>query len=161
MLNANPYSVGEPVLDCAQGRPMVVVNAPEETVGEWSEREDYDLTENYANSKFGAADEEWVVECVYVSDIRSEPSKTYTFPASRLRLIDVHHADDGRRIWLRVAQEVLVDLFLDLQQCVDRGDSPPAVIEWLDVSAGRLFGDDLADEALELADVEQTVSADD
>ena len=108
---SNPYQIGDPVMDAAQGRAMVVVRAADETVREWSERENYELTDNYANAKFGASDAEAVVECVYVSDVRSEPSKTYTFPASRLRLIDAHHADDGLRIAERVRLNVLEALF--------------------------------------------------
>jgi hypothetical protein len=109
--NANPYRIADPVVDCAQGRPMVVIDAPAQTVAEWSDANNYDLTENYANSKFGCHAEEYVVECVYVSDVRSEPSKTYTFPASRLRLIDAHHADDGRRLADRVLEGVAEALF--------------------------------------------------
>jgi len=109
--NANPYRTGDPVMDCAQGRAMVVLDAPDQTVAEWSDANNYELTENYANGKFGAYDAEYVAECVYVSDVRSEPSKTYTFPASRLRLIDAHHADDGMRVADRVIAQVSEALF--------------------------------------------------
>jgi len=93
------YKVGDPVVDLAQGRPMLVVRTPAKNMAEWSGDNGYDLAENYANSKFDPQPDEPVVECVYVSDIRSEPSKTYTFPVSRVALIDVHHADDGRRVY--------------------------------------------------------------
>lgn len=108
---ANPYRLGDPVMDAAQGRAMIVLDAPEQTVAEWSDANNYELTDNYANAKFDADPEEYVVECVYVSDVRSEPSKTYTFPASRLRLIDAHHADDGPRVADRVLEEVSEALF--------------------------------------------------
>ena len=107
----NPFHKGDPVMDAAQGRPMVVLDAPNQTVAEWSEANNYDLTENYANSKFDAAADEFVVRCVYVSDVRSEPSKDYTFPVSRVRLIDAHHADDGMRVADRVAVDLLKQLF--------------------------------------------------
>ena len=107
----NPYQVGDPVMDAAQGRPMVVLDAPNQTVAEWSEANNYDLTENYANSKFDAVDDEFVVRCAYVFDVRSEPSKDYTFPVSRVRLIDAHHADDGMRVADRVAVDFLERLF--------------------------------------------------
>jgi hypothetical protein len=135
--NANPYRIADPVVDCAQGRPMVVVDAPAETVAEWSDANDYDLTDNYANSKFGATAEEYVVECVYVSDVRSEPSKTYTFPASRLRLIDVHHADDGRRLADRVSEGVAEALFAAAIQNGADGSLPsPADVAALCAAAG-------------------------
>ena len=105
-----PYRIGDPVMDAAQGRPMIVLSAPEQTVDEWSDANGYDLQGNYANGKFDPADGEAVVECVYVSDVRSEPSKTYTFPVSRVRLIDAHHADDGGRIAERVRVELMSDL---------------------------------------------------
>lgn len=106
-----PYRIGDPVVDLAQGRPMVVLAAPDQTVAEWSDAEGYDLMGNYANSKFDPMPNETVVECVYVSDVRSEPSKTYTFPISRVALIDAHHADDGRRLADRVAVDLLESLF--------------------------------------------------
>ncbi|WP_162562394.1 hypothetical protein [Salinigranum rubrum] len=108
----NSFQIGDPVMDAAQGRPMVVLDAPDETVADWSDANGYNLTSNYANSKFGCTDDEPVVECVYVSDVRSEPSKTYTFPVSRIRLIDVHHADDGRRVGARAVRAFLVEAFV-------------------------------------------------
>jgi len=121
--SAQPYRIGDPVLDLAQGRPMVVVDAPQQDVGDWSEANDYDLQGNYANSRFGPTLSEPVVECVYVCDIRSEPSKTYTFPVSRTKLIEVHHADDGRRLADRIAAE----LFEDVLEAAAAVDGPPAV----------------------------------
>lgn len=155
MMSSNPYAVGDAVVDCAQGRPMVVLGAPEETVAEWSERNSYDLTENYANSKFGCREEEHVVRCVYVSDIRSEPSKDYTFPVSRVRLIDVHHADDGRRIWERVTLEVLEALY----DAAFRSGSD-ATLSTLEALAQDAVGTELTTEARELADVERTIGSD-
>lgn len=107
----NPYKIGDPVCDLAQGRAMVVLEAPEQTVSGWSDENGYDLMENYANEKLNIAADEYVVECVYVSNIQSEPSRTYTFPVSRVVLIDAHHADDGRRIADRVVVDVLERLF--------------------------------------------------
>lgn len=108
---SNPYRIGDPVVDLAQGRSMVVLGAPDQTVAEWSDENNYDLEGNYANGKLGASPGECVVRCVYVSDIRSEPSKDYTFPASRVALIDAHHADDGRRIADRIIESFVTDLF--------------------------------------------------
>lgn len=112
--NTNPYEIGDPVLDCAQGRAMVVVAAPDQTVGEWNNANSYDLHDNYANQKFGSTDGDYVVETVYVGDIRSKPSKTYTFPTSRCRLIDVHEADGDGRIAERVVRQFLERLFIGI-----------------------------------------------
>ena len=139
----NPYHIGDPVMDAAQGRPMIVLDAPDETVAEWSDANNYDLTDNYANAKFGCHEDEAVVECVYVSDVRSEPSKTYTFPASRVRLIDVHHADGGRRVYERVVRGFLAALFVAAHDAGEFG----AVYTVAKASAGPA----LADEALEFA----------
>jgi len=152
----NPYKIADTVVDLAQGRPMVVLDAPAETVREWSDRENYDLTDNYANAKLGARDDEAVVRCAYVSDIRSEPSKDYTFPVSRVALIDAHHADDGRRLYDRVVVEVLERLFYQAAgPLVDDPDS--GTLRSLATDAG--FDPDLVDEARELADLEQTIPA--
>ena len=151
--NANPYRRGDPVMDAAQGRAMIVLDAPEQTVAEWSDANNYELTENYANSKFAASEEEYVVECVYVSDVRSEPSKTYTFPASRLRLIDAHHADGGRRIGSRVIQDFTIEFF---RLCLQRNEQVEA--EWVRESLKEIGVDaDLVDEAYEVADADVTL----
>lgn len=151
----NEYHVGDPVMDAAQGRAMVVVREPTQTVAEWSEANNYDLQDNYANGKFDPAPEEPAVECVYVSDVRSEPSKTYTFPASRLRLIDVHHADDGRRLYDRVAVDILEAMFA---HALDRNEDIEAA--WLKELAVAVGVDaDAVDEAWELADVAHTVGS--
>jgi len=146
------FHIGDPVMDAAQGRPMVVVSTPDQTVGEWSDANDYDLTDNYANSKFDPVEGEAAVECVYVSDVRSEPSKTYTFPESRLRLIDVHHADDGRRLYDRVVVDVLEQLFAVTSEDIESE---------LTTAATELFGMDVTDEAKELAHVVEHIGADD
>lgn len=151
------YHVGDPVVDLAQGRPMIVLDAPDLTVAEWSDANGYDLQGNYANGKFGPADDEAVVECVYVSDVRSEPSKTYTFPVSRVALIDAHHADDGRRVYERAVRGVLAAMFAVAADAVERDP-----VESLHLIAEAATGDaDLVDEARELAGVERTIGGDD
>lgn len=150
---SNPYEYGDPVVDLAQGRPMIVVGTPCETVEEWSDANDYNLRENYANSRFNPNPGEHVVETVYVSNLQSEPSKTYTFPVSRVKLIEAHNADDGMRIADRVRVELLEDLFA----AADFDN--PSVLKAVARDAGVDEG--LITLAQELADVEQTVVADD
>lgn len=150
------YRIADPVVDLAQARPMVVVATPEQTVSEWSDANGYDLMDNYANAKFDPDPTEGVVETVYVSDLRSEPSKTYTFPESRVALIDVHHADGGRRLYDRVAVDVLWQLFdaLDDAQYQSNRD-PPSRMDIADLARIAFASEDIIDEARELADVER------
>lgn len=150
------YHIADPVVDLAQGRPMVVVDAPDLSVAEWSDINDYDLQGNYANSKFDPEDHEAVVECVYVSDVQSEPSKTYTFPASRVALIDVHHADDGRRLYERVARGVLAAFFAQIDPKGEHHE-----LSWCTDRFKAVMDEDLVDEARELADVEHTIGGGD
>jgi hypothetical protein len=147
----NAYQIGDPVMDAAQGRPMIVLDAPDQTVAEWSDANGYDLQENYANGKFDPAPDEAVVECVYVSDVRSEPSKTYTFPVSRVRLIDAHHADDGDRVAERVRLELLGDLMAAATDFSDDGISPEAIMA---VARHAGIDDETTDTARELAGAE-------
>jgi len=150
---SNPYRIGDPVMDAAQGRAMIVLDAPAQTVAEWSDANGYDLEGNYANGKFDPAPGEAVVECVYVSDVRSEPSKTYTFPVSRVCLIDAHHADDGGRVAERVTEQVLEGLFTNAAD-----DGSGEFIATLAADAG--IETETIDRARELASVEREVVAD-
>jgi len=147
----NDYQTGDPVVDLAQGRPMIVLDAPDQSVAAWSDANGYDLQENYANGKFDPAADEAVVECVYVSDVRSEPSKTYTFPVSRVALIDAHHADDGERVADRVRIDLLADLMAAATEFTDGGISPEAVMA---VARHAGVADETTDVAREMADAE-------
>ena len=103
--------IGDVALDLTQGRPVHVIDDTEQTVAEWSDANDYDLTENYGNSRLDTAADDRVYDVVYCSSAKSEPSKTYAMPASRLLRIETEAADDGRSVYDRVAFEVLTDLF--------------------------------------------------
>ena len=155
-----PLKVGDPVMDAAQGRPMVVLDVPDMTAEQWSEVNDYDLGGNYGNSKFMRSDDEPVVEAVYVSDVRSEPSKSYTFPRGRLRLIDAHNADDGRRIADRITMDVLASIFIaafeDDIQGLEIDDADP-ILRLVHRAVGPT---DLVGEAYELAQA-ATIEAED
>lgn len=151
---SNPYRIGDPVVDLAQGRPMIVLDAPEQNVVEWSGDNDYNLLRNYANGKFDPDPDEYVVECVYVSDVRSEPSKSYTFPVSRVCLIDAHHADGGARIYDRIARDVMEQLFGEIVEPKERHEA-----DWIEQRLTESFSEDLVSEARELAEIEQTVTA--
>jgi len=145
---SNPFSVGDPVMDATQGRSMVVLEARDQTVAEWSEANSYDLTDNYGNQKFDVSPDEPVVKCAFTSNVKSEPSRSYTYPVSRVRLIDSHNADDGRRIGDRVVVELLESLFgaaLDADHTVDA-----SAVSALAGEAG--VDSELVKEAAEVAD---------
>jgi hypothetical protein len=146
-----PYRIGDPVMDLAQGRPMIVLDAPQQNVAEWSNNNDYDLLDNYANSKFQPHASEPVVTCVYVSDVRSEPSKTYSFPVSRCKLIDAHHADDGPR----VADRVLATFAEDLLETAAGDDTLPAVGRVSAMLQHCLNGGPVAERVSEIAEALQ------
>lgn len=128
---------------------MVVLEARNQTAAEWSDANNYELAENYANAKLGTDGSDAVVRCAYVSDIRSEPSKDYTFPASRVALIDAHHADDGQRVADRVREDLLADLMASALEFSDDGVSPEAIMA---VARHAGIGEDMTDAARELAD---------
>jgi hypothetical protein len=114
--NPENLEVGEPVVDLAQGRPMVIVGRSDLDAKAWSEKHQYDLVGNYGNSRLNASEDDAVFRCVYVSDISNEPSKDYSFPVSRLKRIEAHHADAvDLTIPQRVRKEFLVEILLCLK----------------------------------------------
>ena len=156
--------VGDVVLDLCQGRPMQVIGDPQQTAAEWSGDNGYDLLDNYGNSRLGADPNDRVFECVYVGSIKSEPSRDYTFPESRLARVEVESADDGRPVADRVRVETLEALFtmatsLDGDWSIEPESWSDAVAK-LVTSAGSI-DDDLVDEARELAEVDAVVGGDD
>lgn len=144
-----PLGVGDVALDLAQGRPVHVVAATSQTVDEWSDANNYRLVENYGNDRLGAASDDLVFDVVYCSNAKSEPSKTYAMPESRLLRIETEAADDGRPVYQRAVRDVLTTVFIE----TDDAD----LIAALEMG----YGETLVDEALELADVEQTIGGDD
>jgi hypothetical protein len=152
----NPIQVGDVCLDLAQGRPVHVVEDCGQTAAEWSDANNYELTENYGNGRLGASDGDAVYEVVYCSSAKSEPSKTYAMPESRLLRIETEAADNGRPVADRVARNVLESLFAAAHHD-DALDTQ--ALKTLAYSAGIEMA--LVDEAAELADVERTVASDD
>lgn len=148
--------VGDVCLDLAQGRPVHVVEDTGQTAREWSEANDYELTENYGNSRLNTTPADRVYDVVYCSSAKSEPSRTYAFPESRLLRIETEAADDGRPVADRVAVDILEAMF---QRALARNEDIEAV--WLKELAVDVGLDtDAVDEAWELADVSHTVAPD-
>jgi len=102
--------VGDVALDLAQGRPVHVLADTGLTAAEWSELEGYDLCGNYGNSRLDAGPDDRVFDVVYCSNIKSEPSKTYAMPESRLARVETEAADDGQPVADRVREALLADL---------------------------------------------------
>lgn len=158
-----PIHVGDVALDLAQGRPVHVVEDCGQTAAEWSEQNNYELTENYGNGRLGATDDDAVYEVVYCSNAKSEPSKTYAMPESRLLRIETEAADGGRPAADRVAVDVLEQLFdlamnLDENWAVEPDDFEDALCILTTNHSDRLA--EVGDEAHELADVSHTIGED-
>jgi hypothetical protein len=148
--------VGDVALDKTQGRPVHIVEDCGQTAAEWSNANNYELCENYGNDRLGASDDDAVYEVVYCSNAKSEPSKTYAMPESRLLRIETEAADDGRPVADRAARNVLESLFA----AAHHDDAPDTdALKTLAYSAGIEMA--LVDEARELADVALTIGEDD
>ena len=150
--DSTDIQVGDVCLDLAQGRPVHVINDTELTAAEWSEANNYELTENYGNERLGATDEDRVFDVVYCGSIKSKPSKDYAFPESRLARIETEAADGGRAVADRIRVDVLERLFARAAE--DDG----AAMDVLEAYAADVGVDpDVIDEARELSEVEQVI----
>lgn len=145
--NGEKYHVGDPVLDLAQGRPMIILDIPDHDLQSWSEANGYQLQDNYGNSRFSVEPTQDVVTCAYVGgQIKNEPSRTYSFPVARIRLIESHRADHGRPVAERVVAEVLGDLFVE---ALRSDDTDPEALAELAANAGiGSLAEEVADERI-------------
>lgn len=156
--------VGDVALDKTQGRPVHIVEDCGQTAAEWSEANNYDLLDNYGNGRCDAEADDAVYEVVFCSNAKSEPSKTYAMPDSRLLRVETEAADDGRPVAERAVRDVLEQLF-DLAMQFD--DEFDIELEGFDDALMTLAVNhsdsmaDLGEEARELADVSHTIGEDD
>lgn len=141
-----PLGVGDVALDLAQGRPVHVLEATGQTADEWSDANNYELTENYGNDRLGASADDRVFEVVYCSNAKSKPSKTYAMPESRLLRLETEAADDGWPVYQRAVRDALEDIFR-----VFIGEDEESTVT---TTLTEQFGVELVDEAKELADVD-------
>lgn len=162
---ADDFQLGDPVVDLANGRAMVIVEKLADRVDEYDE---YDLEDNYANERLRVSPADPVYGTEYVASVGSEPSgprygdPPYAFPSSRLGRPTIESVDGIERVYEMVARDVLERLFVeaagDAGRYASALDDPAEV---LDSIAGAALEDrDLVDEARELADVEQTIATD-
>lgn len=155
--------LGDPVIDMANGRAMVVLERVADRADTWSDRNDYDLCGNYGNDRCGAQADDVVFECAYVASLQSEPSKTYAFPESRLGRPAYERASDAYgRVYDLVLQDVLEELFalaanLDENWAVEPDNFEDALAK-LTANAGGL-DDATVDEARELAEVDAVIGS--
>lgn len=108
---ADDFEVGDPVIDLANGRNMVIVRQVADRTDTHSENENYDFLSNTGNERLRTSPSDPVFECVYTNSVASTPSKTYDFPSSRLGRPEYESVDDVRRVRDQVAVEVLESLF--------------------------------------------------
>lgn len=149
--------VGAVALDLAQGRPVHIVADTEQTAREWSDANDSELTDNYGNGRLGASDADRVFDVVYCSNAKSEPSKTYAMPESRLLRIETEAAtDDGRTVNERITVDLLEALF---DAAYRSGDDQ--VLSTLEALADAAADRELITEAHELASVKHTIPQED
>jgi len=148
--------VGDVALDLAQGRPVHVVERYDGDAADWSDANNYELTDNYGNSRLGASEDDAVFEVVYCSSAKSEPTKTYAMPEARLLRIETEAADGGRPVRERIVRDTLETIFLAASDSGFGGD-----VDRLTAFAAGEFDSDLVEEIRELVDVEQTITAED
>jgi hypothetical protein len=150
--SSTDIQIGDIALDLCQGRPVHVVDDTGQTAAEWSDANDYDLTGNYGNNRLDAAATDRVFDVVYCSSAKSEPSKTYAFPESRLLRIETERAtEEGLPVRERVEVELLEDLFAALiREGNQRRHEFDMVQQWL--ARSDRFDEGLVTDAAELAE---------
>ena len=131
--NPDGIKIGDVALDLAQGRPVHIIDEYDGTAAEWSEENDYEITENYANGRLGSTDSDAVFEVVYCSNAKSEPNKSYAMPVSRLLRIETEAADDGMQVYDRVALDLLDRLF---QAAHSDDENTVNILTWMAEEAG-------------------------
>ena len=147
---ATDFAIGDPAIDLATGRSVVIVDHVANRTDDHSDHAGYDFLQNYGNSRLRAKPSDPIYEAVYVNSLQSKPSKSYDFPSSRLGRPKYENVDGVRRIYDRVALDVLKRLFATR-------DNPDDELELdsLESIARRAgLGASTIDEARELADVE-------
>jgi hypothetical protein len=147
---ADDFQLGDPVIDLANGRNMVIIDQAAESVTEWNEHNDYDLLGNTGNSRLRVGEGDPVFTCVYVTGVDSQPSKTYDFPSSRLGRAEYENAADAT-----VYELVTRDVFRRLFAAALPEEETEA--DWLEGMASYRgeFDESLVAEARELAEVDE------
>jgi len=151
-------------IDLVERGKVLVVEQAAKTVADHQQREDYDIQSYKGNALLNVSDDETVWTVVYLSDKpTTEFSGGYDFPESRLARIPVENARESfRRPQEAQAVSMLEAMFkmaatLDSEWSVEPEDFQEALVVLTSNMGG--LRDELVDEAIELADVEQTIAA--
>lgn len=159
---ADDFEIGEPAIDTATGRSVVIVDRAADRTDDHSDAEGYDFLENYGNQRTRARAADPVYTAVYVSSIQSKPSKSYDFPSSRLGRPEYENVDGVDRVYEMVARDVLEQLFVGASAVgLDAlaVESTRGALQRIALEAG--VDEDVVDEARELAEVETDFGGDD
>lgn len=149
---AHDLRPGDPVVDLATGRNLIVVRRTADRSDEFDERQSYDFLGNYGNERLRAQPADPVYECVYVAGLGSKPTKSYDFPSARLGRPRYENVDGVRRVYDEVTEDLLRRMFrvaegLEL--------SSPDEVEVLSAIAGAAgVPTELIEEAGELAEID-------
>jgi len=148
--------VSDVALDLTKGRPVHVVERYDGDAADWSEANNYELTENYGNSRLGASETDAVFEVVYCSSAKSEPTKTYAMPEARLLRVETEAADGGRPVRERIEIELLADV---LSAILLGANHQTEEYDWVvDILRNAEdIPDEQLDVAAELADIERVM----
>jgi hypothetical protein len=159
---ADDFEIGEPAIDTATGRSVVIVDRAADRTDDHSDAEGYDFLENYGNQRTRARAADPVYTAVYVSSLQSKPSKSYDFPSSRLGRPEYENVDGVDRVYEMVARDVLEQLFVGASAVgLDAlaVESTRGALQRIALEAG--VDEDVVDEARELAEVETDFGGDD
>lgn len=156
---AEDFRIGDPVIDLATGRSMVVVEHLADRVDEY---DGYDLLGNYAAQRTRVSPADPVIGCIYTSSIQSEPSgprhgdPPYAFASSRLGRPTIESVEGYDRVYDLVARDVLERLMIGAREFyVDKkvtGRPGDLVLKHAALGAG--FDENLVEEVRELAEIE-------
>lgn len=150
--------IGDVAHDLAQnGSKVQVVGRAADTVAEHEGGESYDVSTYKANALLNVADDEPVWRCVYLSsELTTSFSNTYDIPDSRLARIPVEEANEDLR---RFQRELTVNAAAAVASAVDPDEGYGTGT--LRGILTKAFGEEIADEALELAQVDAVIGGGD
>lgn len=145
------FMIGDPAIDLANGRSVVVVEKLADRVDEY---DDYDLLGNYAAQRTRVRPADPVYGCLYTSSVQSEPSgprrgdPPYAFPSSRLGRPTLESVEGYDRPYYLVARDVLDRMF----QAATGAMEPDNTEMLASVARDAGLDEELIEEARELAD---------
>jgi len=151
---------GDVAIDLVERGKVLVVEKAADTVTDHQQREDYDIQDYKGNALLNVSDDEAVWTVVYLPDKpTTEFSGGYDFPESRL----VENARESFRRPQETQAVAMLEAMFKMAATLDSDWSvePEDFQEALVVLTSNMGGlrDELVDEAIELADVEQTIAA--